>query len=65
MEGPLGVEKKCNCTVPIPKKGGAGVYKMDKFRGRCLVSVPNKVMCSIINGRSAQVIQGKNLVADK
>jgi len=41
------------------------VCKMDEFQGIYLVSVPYKVMCSIIHERLAQVVEGRNLVAEK
>ena len=38
---------------------------MDEFQGISLVSVPYKAMCSIIHGRLAQVVKGRNLLAEK
>ena len=55
---------KC-VIVPIPKKRGGRVYKMDEFRQISLVSVAYTVMCSILHGRLAQVVEGRNLVAEE
>ena len=52
-------------VVSIPKKRGGVVCKMDEFQGIYLVSVPYKGMCSIIHERLAQVVEGRNLVAEK
>ena len=48
-------------VVPIPKKRGGVVCKMDEFQGISLVSVANKAMCSIIHGKFAQVVEGRKL----
>ena len=48
-------------VVPIPKKGGGVVCKMDEFQGISLVSVANKATCSIIHGKFAQVVEGRKL----
>ena len=58
-------EWRNSVIVPIPKKRGGGVCKVNEFQGISLVSVPYKAMCSIIHGRLAQVVEGRNLVAEE
>ena len=59
------VPSKWSVIVPIPKKREGGVCKMDEFQRISLFSVPYKAMCSIICGRLAPVVEGRNLVAEE
>ena len=58
-------EWRKSVIVPIPKKRGGVVCKMDEFQGISFVSVPYEAICSIIHGKLAQVVEGRNLVAEE
>ena len=58
-------EWRKSVIVPIPKKRGGVVCKMDEFQEISFVSVPYEAICSIIHGKLAKVVEGRNLVAEE
>ena len=49
--------------VPVPKKKDKGICEVDNFRGIAVVSVVYKLMCSMVQGRLVQIVEGKHLLA--
>ena len=52
-------------VVPVPKKKGKGICEVDNFRGIALVPVVYKVMCSMVQERMVQIVNGEQLLAEE
>ena len=50
-------------VVPVPKKKDKGICEVDNFRGIAVVLVVYKLMCSMVQGRLVQIVEGKHLLA--
>ena len=51
--------------VPVPKKKGKGICEVDNFCSIALVSVVYKVMCSVVQERMVQIVNGEKLLAEE
>ena len=63
--GMIPTEWQKSVVVPIPKKQKSGPCRVDEFRGISLVSVPYKVLCSIVQRRMVEVVEEQGLVAEE
>ena len=52
-------------VVPVPKKKGKGICEVDNFCSIALVSVVYKVMCSVVQERMVQIVNGEKLLAEE
>ena len=46
--------------VSVPKKKYKGICEVDNFRGIAVVSVVYKQMCSMVQGRLVQMVEGEH-----
>lgn len=46
-------------VVPVPKKNNIGIFEVDNFCGITLAPVMYKVMCSVVQERLVEIVEGK------
>ena len=51
--------------VPVPKKNNIGIFEVDNFCGITLAPVMYKVMCSVVQERLVEIVEGKQLLAEE
>ena len=49
----------------VPMKEGKGICEVDNFCGIAVVSVVYKLMCSMVQGRLVQIVEGEHLLAEE
>ena len=45
--------------VLVPKKNNIGIFEVDNFCGITLAPVMYKVMCSVVQKRLVEIVEGK------
>ena len=46
--------------VPVPKNKDKGICEVENFRGIAVVSAVYKLMCSMVQGRLVQMVEGEH-----
>ena len=59
LPGSIDVEEG-GTVVPVPKKKYKGICVVENFRGIAVVSVVYKLMCSVVQGRLVQMVEGEH-----